>query len=151
MLVVFPIAFLVATLICDLIFLGTGDEDWATAAIWMLGVGVGTAAVAAMIGFVDFFGDRRIRALKDAWMHMLGNATALILSLLSFSVRWSAGPVDGVLPWGLLLSAIVVGLLLFTGWKGGELVYRHRVGMTGSPQQSEAPSGYASGRPKPAE
>ncbi|TXR46398.1 DUF2231 domain-containing protein, partial [Phyllobacterium endophyticum] len=33
------------------------------------------------------------------------------------------------LPWGFTLSAVVVLLLLYTGWKGGDLVYRHRVGM----------------------
>jgi len=29
----------------------------------------------------------------------------------------------------LILSLIVVCILLFTGWKGWELVYRHRVGV----------------------
>jgi len=29
----------------------------------------------------------------------------------------------------LLLSLIAVAILLFTGWKGGELVFRHRVGV----------------------
>ncbi|MCK1361692.1 DUF2231 domain-containing protein [Bradyrhizobium sp. 199] len=30
--------------------------------------------------------------------------------------------------WGIFLSAVVVGILLFTGWKGGDLVYQHRIG-----------------------
>jgi predicted membrane protein DUF2231 len=30
-------------------------------------------------------------------------------------------------PLGLVLSLVVVRILLFTGWKGGELVFRHRV------------------------
>jgi uncharacterized membrane protein len=34
-----------------------------------------------------------------------------------------------VLPTGLVLSLIVVCILLFTGWKGWEMVYRHRVGV----------------------
>ena len=29
----------------------------------------------------------------------------------------------------LILSLVVVCILLFTGWKGWELVYRHRVGV----------------------
>jgi uncharacterized membrane protein len=33
------------------------------------------------------------------------------------------------LPTGIILSAIVVAILLFTGWKGRELVYRGRVGV----------------------
>src|SRR4051794_17129129 len=35
-----------------------------------------------------------------------------------------------VLPLGLILSAIVVLILLYTGWRGGEMVYRHRVGVS---------------------
>jgi uncharacterized membrane protein len=32
-----------------------------------------------------------------------------------------------VLPTGLLISLAVVLLLLYTGWRGWEMVYRHRV------------------------
>jgi uncharacterized membrane protein len=28
------------------------------------------------------------------------------------------------------LSAVVVAILLFTGWKGWEMVYQHRVGVS---------------------
>jgi uncharacterized membrane protein len=34
-----------------------------------------------------------------------------------------------VVPWGLILSAATVLLLLVTGWLGGSLVYRHGVGV----------------------
>jgi uncharacterized membrane protein len=45
----------------------------------------------------------------------------------------------GALPDGLILSSIVVGIALFTGWMGGETVFRHRVavyaarGLTANP------------------
>jgi len=44
-------------------------------------------------------------------------------------------------PKGLILSLIVTCVLLFTGWKGWEMVYRHRVGVadetnTGAASQS---------------
>jgi len=42
-------------------------------------------------------------------------------------------------PKGLILSLIVTCILLFTGWKGWEMVYRHRVGVadeTGTAQSS---------------
>jgi uncharacterized membrane protein len=32
-----------------------------------------------------------------------------------------------VLPWGLVLSLIVLGILLYTGWSGWEMVYKHKV------------------------
>jgi hypothetical protein len=34
-----------------------------------------------------------------------------------------------VVPFGVTLSAIVVVIFLITGWLGGELVFRHRIGM----------------------
>jgi uncharacterized membrane protein len=39
-----------------------------------------------------------------------------------------------VLPDGLILPSIVVGIALFTGWKGGEMVFRHRVGVYAEPR-----------------
>jgi uncharacterized membrane protein len=86
--------------------------------------------LAAVAGLADFLGSAQIRALKDAWHHFIGNAAVLILAFVNFYVRWSSTSVaEAVLPAGILLSAVVGGLLLYTGWKGGELVYRHGVGM----------------------
>ena len=34
-----------------------------------------------------------------------------------------------VVPFGIILSAVVVAIFLVTGWLGGELVFRHRIGM----------------------
>ena len=34
-----------------------------------------------------------------------------------------------IIPTGTVLSALVVVILLFTGWKGWNLVYRYRVGV----------------------
>jgi hypothetical protein len=30
----------------------------------------------------------------------------------------------GLRPWGLVLPFVMVGIVLFTGWKGGQMVYR---------------------------
>jgi uncharacterized membrane protein len=40
MLILFPIAFLVATLVCDLIFWGRGNPAWAAATLYLLGAGL---------------------------------------------------------------------------------------------------------------
>ena len=40
-----------------------------------------------------------------------------------------------VVPVGTILSLMVVGILLFTGWKGWQMVYRHHVGVSDQPAQ----------------
>jgi uncharacterized membrane protein len=53
----------------------------------------------------------------------------MVLSLVSLFLRVSQGPAEALLPWGLVLSLVTVGILAYTGWLGGELVYHHRIGM----------------------
>jgi uncharacterized membrane protein len=129
MLVLFPVAFLVSTLVTDIVYLSTGDASWAVASVWLVGTGIVTALVAALAGFTDFFGDPRIRQIRDAWRHMIGNLIVVVLAALSWWMRTSQGAEEAVAPWGVSLSAIVSVILLYTGWKGGELAYRYRVGV----------------------
>jgi uncharacterized membrane protein len=58
---------------------------------------------------------------------------AVVLSLINFYLRYANGAEAGVLGWGTWISLIVVLLLLFNGWKGWELVYKHRVGIADAP------------------
>jgi uncharacterized membrane protein len=129
MLIPFPVAFLVTAFVTDLVYWATGYEVWASASQWLLGAGVVTALLAAVFGFTDFFGDARIRQLGDAWKHMIGNLIAVVLALANWYVRYRSGAAAGVFPAGIWLSLITVLLLLFNGWKGWEMVYRHRVGI----------------------
>jgi uncharacterized membrane protein len=129
MLIPFPIALLVATFACDLIFWMTANRFWADAAYWSLVAAIVTALVAALAGFADFLGNSQIRAITDAWKHMLGNLFAVGLAGINLWLRHTGDVAAAVMPWGLILSAAVVALLLYTGWKGGELVYRHRIGV----------------------
>jgi uncharacterized membrane protein len=138
MLIPFPIAFLVGALASDLAFWGTGDAFWARASMWLIGAAIVMALLAATAGFTDFLAEPRIRRLSDAWYHMLGNLTAVALAVINFFVRFAQGSEVGILPWGLVLSAIVVCILLFTGWKGWEMVYRYRVAVFDAPEQASA-------------
>jgi uncharacterized membrane protein len=128
MLVPFPIALLVAAFACDLVFWRTGNTFWAQAAFWSFAAAIITALAAALAGVTDFLGNDRIRALGDAWKHMLGNFLAVVLAGINLWLRYDDAA-GAVLPWGLTLSTVIVLLLLYTGWKGGELVYRFRVGV----------------------
>ena len=134
MLIPFPVAFLVATLVCDLIFWRTGNPAWSTASLWLLGAALIMAALAAVAGLTDFIGDPRIRDLGAAWHHLIGNVVAVLLSLWNWYRRYDLGDA-AVLPLGLILSAIVVLILLYTGWRGWEMVYRHRVAVYDAPDR----------------
>ena len=129
MLIPFPIALLVATFACDIAYWSTRNGFWAEVAFWALGAAIVMALLAAVAGFIDFFGNARIRAISEAWQHMIGNLIAVTLALVSFFMRYRYGAAAGVLPWGIVMSAVIVAILLFTGWRGGDLVYVHRVGM----------------------
>lgn len=129
MLIPFPVAFLVATLVCDLLFWNTGNSAWSTASLYLLGAALIMAALAAVAGLTDFLGDQRIRSLSAAWHHMIGNVVIVLLSLWNWYRRYETGDAT-MLPMRLLISLVVVLLLLYTGWRGWEMVYRHRVGVS---------------------
>jgi uncharacterized membrane protein len=132
MLIPFPIAFFVATFVCDVVFWQTSNTMWATAAIWLLGAGIVMAALAALAGLTDVLGEPRIRALNDVWWHAGGNVVVVLIQLYNWWIRYTAGT-SAVVPEGLVLSLIVVCILVFTGWKGWEMVYRARVGVADEP------------------
>jgi uncharacterized membrane protein len=133
MLIPFPIAFFVAAFVCDLVFWGTGNGAWPTAALWLLGAGLIMAALAAVAGLTDFLGDPQVRGLNDAWWHAGGNVVAVVIELINWFLRYANGTA-AVLPIGLVLSLVVVCILLFTGWKGWDMVYRARVGVEEAPR-----------------
>jgi uncharacterized membrane protein len=129
MLIPFPVAFFVATLVCDVIFWQTGNSAWSTASLYLLGAALIMAALAALAGLTDFLGDHRIRDLSAAWHHMIGNVVVVLLSAWNWYRRYEAGDA-AVLPTGLLISLVVVLILLYTGWRGWEMVYKHRVAVS---------------------
>jgi uncharacterized membrane protein len=129
MLVSFPIVLFISVFVCDLVFWRSGNAGWATAGLWLLGAGLIMAALTAIAGLIDFAGEQRIRDLSDSWWHAGANIIAVLIELYNFYIRYANGPSE-IVPTGLILSLIVVCLLLYSGWKGGELVFHHRVGVT---------------------
>jgi len=132
MLIPFPIAFFVAAFVCDLVYWRTSVVAWSTASLWLIGFGLIMGALAAVMGLIDTLGEPRIRELKDVWWHAGGNVVVVLLELYSWSIRYSQGA-PATVPRGLVISLIVTGILLFTGWKGWNMVYRHRVGVSEAP------------------
>jgi uncharacterized membrane protein len=128
MLVPIPIVCFVATFITDLVYWRTAAMLWADMSAWLLTVGLIISVFAVLAGLIDFLGDPRIRRLRAAWIHALGNVAALTLSILNALVH-TRDAYTSVVPTGLILSSLVVLILLVTGWNGWSLVYRHGVGV----------------------
>ncbi len=128
MLVPFPIAFLVALPVADIVFAIGRDPFWARAAFVLLCAGLATGVLAALVGAVDFVGLKAVRKRRVAWWHLLANGAAVALVVVNLLVRLG-DRVDGIVPAGLILSIVTAGLLAAGGWFGGELAYRHRIGV----------------------
>jgi uncharacterized membrane protein len=128
MLVPIPLVCFVGTLVTDIVYWRTAAMLWADISAWLLVIGLLVSVIAATAGIIDFFGDRRIRELRAAWIHALGNITALVLSIFNALIH-TRDAYTSVVPSGLILSALVVVILLVTGWNGWTMVYRHGVGV----------------------
>lgn len=129
LLVTIPVGLFVAALVSDIVFVTDGSHGWAVASRWLLGGGLAGALLAALAGFADFAGNARIREFRDAWLHLFANLTMVLIQGVNLILRLPDADVAGSI--GIVLSAAAVLILLFSGWKGGELVFRHGVGQTG--------------------
>lgn len=134
MLIPLPIGFLVGAFLTDIGYLFSESTFWAEASRWLLLGGVITGVLAAIPGMIDFLTIRYVRNHNFARLHLIGNATALILSLVNLLIR--PDPSAGVPGSGLALSVLVVLIFVGTGWLGGELSYRYRVGVLPRTQDS---------------
>ena len=127
-LVPIPITCFVGTLVTDIVYARTFDMQWANMSAWLLTIGLIVSVLVVIVGLIDFLCERRIRALRAAWIHALGNALALVLSIFNAFIH-SRDAYTSVVPQGLILSSVVVLILIVTGWNGWEMVYRHGVGV----------------------
>lgn len=129
MLVAFPIGLWVGGFVMDLIGLAAKNSSiWTAGWYAQLGGCIG-AALAAIFGVVDLFGvvPPRSSARTTGYTHAVLNVCALGLFIAVLAVRGSAS----AQPTGtsILLGAIGVVVLAYSGWLGGTLVYRNQIGV----------------------
>jgi uncharacterized membrane protein len=130
MLVPIPITCFIGVLATDIAYWCSLNPQWADFSAWLVSIGVIVAAIAAILGLIDFAGERRIRSLAAAWIHGLGNVLVLLLAACNAFVHSRDG-YTAVVPTGLILSALTVLVLLVTGWNGWTMVHRHGVAVMG--------------------
>ena len=128
--VLFPIAFLVGAAGTDIGYWLTRDPFWARASVWLIGVGFAAGILAAITGFSEFFKVKRVRDRSAGWSHMGGNMAVMVLTLINLVLR-QGNPAEPIVYTGLAISVVVATLLGITGWYGGELSFRHKIGVIG--------------------
>lgn len=123
----FPIAFVVATLGCDVFYWWNGDPFWLRAGLWASGLAFVSGAVAGAIGTAELLLVPGIRVRVASWTH----AIAAMMLIAICGLNWGIRLVDesGVLPGGLLVSLLAVAFVALAGWHGGKLVFDHGVGL----------------------
>ncbi|MDI3341429.1 MAG: DUF2231 domain-containing protein [Sphaerobacter sp.] len=148
MLIVFPLGLLATSLVFDIIYLFTDNGKWSEIAYWLIAAGIIGGLLAAPFGLLDWLAiPNDTRAKRVGLYHGAGNAVILIL----FAISWLLRRDDPLEPgaWPIILSAVGVGLALITGWLGGELVDRLRVGVDDEAQLNASSSLTAERPPTP--
>jgi uncharacterized membrane protein len=130
MIIPFPIALWVFSLVADVIYLWRGNPVWRDyIAFYTLLGGIIGAAVAAVPGLIDWLSLKDREVVKIANWHARLNVIALLIFASSFYLRTSGGSglVSGshTIPFGLSVLGVI--LITISGWLGGELVFKHGV------------------------
>lgn len=128
MLIPFPIALLSLVPVTDIVFAVSDSTFWSSVSYYLLWGGLISAGLAAVFGLVDFIGVPRVRTVRAGWAHMLLNVAIVALSVVNLLLR-RGDTIEHIEPSGIIISLVAAGLLMVSGWYGGELSYRHKVGV----------------------
>jgi uncharacterized membrane protein len=131
-LVHFPIAFVIGTLGCDVLYVWSGDTFWPRAALWASGIAFWFGVLASLAGTAELLLVTGIRIRAMSWTHGIAAMTLLSMAGMNWGLRIE-DHVAAVLPLGLitsLLASIFTGL---AGYHGGKLVFHHGMGIMISP------------------
>lgn len=147
MFVMFPIALLPIMLGLDALYAFLGDEAFWRIGFWAALAGLGTALVAIVTGIPDMAAiPDGTKAHRKGIFHAVVGVTIALVYAAGLWARWDAGTDRFALAAGI----DAVGLLLVSvqGWLGGELVYKHHVGVKTAREGGEpvTPEGAAARR-----
>jgi uncharacterized membrane protein len=132
LLVALPIGLFAWTLVADIVYAASGrTHEWYSIALWSGIAAIVTALLAALPGFGDYLtmavhSDARLIATAHMVLNLSTVALFFIAMLLMLNDHAVAGGRQVVV---LVLHAVAVGLLLLSGWLGGEMVFRHHLAM----------------------
>jgi uncharacterized membrane protein len=133
-LVAIPIGAWFATLVGDIAYMRSADLFWYDFSYVAMSIGVIGALVAALPGLVDFFSVKMSEAgLSVAKIHMALNLSIVAAYGVNLWIRHLHMALSTVDPmrWQLAfwLQIVSFAALGVSGWLGGELTFRHKVGV----------------------
>jgi uncharacterized membrane protein len=133
MIIPFPIALWVFSLVADIIYLWRGNPVWWDwIAFYSLLAGIIGGATAAVPGLIDWLSLTDKAVVKIANWHARLNVIALLVFVASFYLRTTGGAslVGGSYSIPFALSLLGVILITISGWLGGEMVFKHGVAVS---------------------
>jgi nitrite reductase/ring-hydroxylating ferredoxin subunit/uncharacterized membrane protein len=106
------------------------QPEWHTLGGYLALIGIGTALLAAVPGFIDYLTvvPPRSTGKARATKHMIANLSAVGLFVAAVLLRREAEPTEPQ-TLALALEGVAVGLLSVAGWMGGTLVTRNQIGV----------------------
>lgn len=124
----FPAVCFTLTLLTDIAFWRSSNLLWQDFSAWLLFAGLVFGGVALVVGIIEMLVRRRARLFRPSWAAILFYLIVLVLALLNSFVHagdgWTA-----VVPYGLVLSAVTVAVMLLTAWLNRSTVSRGSVGV----------------------
>ncbi len=128
MLIVFPLGLFSVAAIFDIIHVSTQNGHWADVSYWMIASGIVGGLIAAVFGTIDWLGiPEGTRAKYIGLVHGISNVVVVLLFIVSWFMRRPKPAAPSMT--ALVLGWIGIVIALFSGWLGGELVYRLNVGV----------------------
>lgn len=129
MLIVLPLGLFSTAVVFDIVYLVTNDPVFADVSFWEITAGIVGGLLAAVFGLIDWTAiPKGTRAKRIGLWHGGGNVAIVVTFLVSWLLRvGDHAYAPNLLPFLLGLVAVLAALV--TAWLGGEMVFRHRVGV----------------------
>ncbi len=138
-LIVLPAGLLMTASVFDFITWLRHDPRYTEMAAYLIAAGLITGLLAAVFGIIDWLKiPAGTRAGRVGALHGAGNLVVMGLYAMSWLIRFNDESAPGLTAY--VLSYAGFALLLVTGYLGGEMVVRHRIGISDIADYNAPPS-----------